>query len=286
MEICTSHYNEDLKWLEKSEWPVIIVTHEGGDPVDHTYKIPNVGYEVTAYLKYIIERYDTLPNHVAFIHGHEEAFHQLGDRPMFEMIKTANIQNYGYIPLNNCWRCVITQTNVFTGGDLKMFQLDPYFITCVGGQFIVSKDIILSNPKEFYENLYSTIKTKNDAIYIEHIWNIIFKCGNSIVPKNDHFYPKLKEIRYSTATSLPMIISKFKPCYIGNYYPTGLGLIHITNQTEYDYYSTRGGSFFTREDLTTTTCILHYYYSLHVTSHCNVLIYCCYCYYDLLQLHH
>lgn len=253
MEICTSHYNEDLKWLEKSEFPVIIVTHEGGDTVDHTYKIPNVGYEATAYLKYIIERYDTLPNHVAFIHGHEESYHQLGDRSMLEMIKTANIQNYGYIPLNNCWRCIITNSMIMIDCDLKQFSLDPYFIICASAQFIVSKDKILSNPIEFYKNLYSMIKTKIDAVYFELVWHMIFKCGNSIVPKNDHFYPKLKEIRYTTGTSLTMILSKFKPCYIGNDYPFSLGLIHITNQTEYDYYSTRGGSFFTREDLYSTS---------------------------------
>ena len=37
------------------------------------------------------------------------------------------------------------------------------------------------------------IKTKIDAVYFELVWHMIFKCGNSIVPKNDHFYPKLKE---------------------------------------------------------------------------------------------
>jgi hypothetical protein len=92
IEICTSHFNEDLGWLEKSPWPVTVVHHEGGTPVDYTYLIPNVGFETTSYLKYIIERYDSLPDHVAFIHGHETAPHQLGDRPMLDMIRDANIQ--------------------------------------------------------------------------------------------------------------------------------------------------------------------------------------------------
>ena len=46
MEICTSHYNEDLEWLRKSPWPVSIVHHEGGTPIDCTYLIPNFGFEV------------------------------------------------------------------------------------------------------------------------------------------------------------------------------------------------------------------------------------------------
>ena len=61
MEICTCHYNEDLKWLDESEFLVNIVHKDGGTPIDYMYCIPNVGYEATAYMKYIIERYDTLP---------------------------------------------------------------------------------------------------------------------------------------------------------------------------------------------------------------------------------
>jgi hypothetical protein len=248
LEICTSHFNEDLGWLQKSPWPVIVVHHEGGTPVECAYTIPNVGFEVTSYLKYIIERYDSLPDHVAFIHGHETAFHQHGDRPMLDMIKTANIQKYDYIPLNNCWRCVNSTTQMsdqlISAQEHGFPKIPDHFITCCGAQFIVSKKAIVSNSKEKYQYWYSVANGKSEAILFELIWHSIFGCGPSIIPYIDHFTPKMSEILYSDSGSIPMVLSKFKPCYIGDYPP--IGLIHITNQSEYDYYNIRGGTFFAR----------------------------------------
>ena len=57
MEICTSHYNEDLTWLKESPWPVIVIHKEGGVPFPTSYTIPNEGYEASSYLFYIIIYY-------------------------------------------------------------------------------------------------------------------------------------------------------------------------------------------------------------------------------------
>jgi hypothetical protein len=249
IEICSSHFNEDLEWLKKSQWPVSIVHHEGGAPVEYTYIIPNVGLEASAYLKYIIERYDTLPDHVAFIHGHETAWHQQGGRPMLDMIKTANIEKYDYVPLNNSWRCVNSDkqlTDQLEFMKANNFIVDPHFITCCGGQFIVSKKAILSNTKKQYETWFDSTKEPNDAVCFEMIWHIVFGCGSSIVPYVDHFVPKLDEVLYSTASDVPMSIAKFKPCFLGGF--RGDPFITITNKAEYDYYSIRGGTFFVDEN--------------------------------------
>jgi hypothetical protein len=249
LEICTSHFKEDLEWLKESPWPVSIVHHEGGTPVDYTYLIPNRGVEVTAYFKYIIERYDSLPDHVAFIHGHETSYHQLGDRPLLEMIKTANIEKYDYVPLNNAWRCVNNELQM--GVELKFARehnlLEPpqHFITCCGGQFIVSKKAILKNTREKYEHLYFITSDRSAGIYFELTWHSFFGCGPSIVPYLDHFIPKLKEVLYHTSGSIPMVGNKFRPCYIGLNCPRVL--FHITNQNEYDYYEIRGATFFIDE---------------------------------------
>ena len=247
MEICTSHYNEDLEWLKKSPWPVSIVHHEGGTPIDCTYLIPNFGFEVTSYFKYIIERYDSLPEHVAFIHGHETAHHQLGDRPMLDMIRDANVKKYDYIPLNNSWRCVEStlqceEETAFAKNN-NFPEMPEYFITCSGGQFIVSKKAILGHAKSAYQYWYSLANSKHSAIYFELSWHSIFGRADSIVPYIDHFEPSLKEVLYSSAAFFPMLIFKFKACFIGE--STNLLIINITNQEEYDYYSNRGGSFFT-----------------------------------------
>lgn len=250
LEICTSHFNEDLTWLEKSIWPVSIIHHEGGTHIDYTYIIPNIGFEVTSYLKYIIERYDSLPEHVAFIHGHENDWHQLGDRPMLDMIRDANIQKYDYVPLNNCWRCVQSEMQCIEESEFaknnNLPNMSPFFITCCGGQFIVSKKSILKNSKSDYEAWYSLVNTKSNAIYFELYWHVIFGCNDSIVPFVDNFTPSLKEILYHPSCCIPMICYKFKPCFMGSI--TSLNIIHITNQAEYEYYNIRAGTFFVNTD--------------------------------------
>jgi hypothetical protein len=249
MEICTSHFKEDLGWLDKSPWPVSIVHHEGGDPVEYTYSIPNRGFEVTSYLKYIIERYDTLPDHVAFIHGHEEAWHQQGDRPLLEMIRTANIEKYNYVPLNNSWRCVTSKLQMHSENEFSdKYGIPPApenFITCCGGQFIVSKNAILRHPRGLYEYFYDIVEDKASAIYFELLWHAIFLCGDSIIPREDYFNPPLKEVLYHTSCNIPILIRDFKLCFVGkNSFP---GMIHIKTQEEYNYYQIRGATFFVHE---------------------------------------
>jgi len=246
MEICTSHFKEDLRWLEKSPWPVSIVHHEGGDPVDYTYLIPNKGFEATSYLKYIIERYDTLPEHVAFIHGHEEAYHQQGDRPLLEMIRTANIAKYDYVPLNNTWRCMNSQlqmkAEIEFANKYQLPAIPENFILCSGAQFIVSKEAIQRNSKSVYHFLYNIIDDKTSAIFFEMKWHHIFGCGASIIPRDDYFCPPLKEILYDRSCRIPIYLEDFTACIIGtNPVP---GMIHIKTQEEYDYYNIRGATFF------------------------------------------
>jgi hypothetical protein len=87
---------------------------------------------------------------------------------------------------------------------------------------------------------------KHDAILFEFIWHSIFGCGPSIIPYVDHFTPKLREILYSSGGAIPMVVSKFKPCFIGDSPP--IGVIHITNQSEYDYYTDRAGTVFIKNE--------------------------------------
>lgn len=195
LHIVASHWKEDLEWLKKSKWPVIVIDKEGADPswVKPQHIIPNKGKEATAYLKYIIENYDELPDHVAFIHGHEESYHQKHDRPLLEMIEHANIDKHGFIPLNNCMRWYI---NVDEGGPwgknftcAKIFGFPDHmrrpegfiFSFPTSAQFIVSKEKILGNSKELYEKWYYIFMNidyfGSDAIYpffFEAMWHVIF----------------------------------------------------------------------------------------------------------------
>lgn len=190
--IVTSHYNEDLNWLKKSKWPVVVVDKEGADPTDLPvqYRIPNKGFETSSYLKYIVENYDNLPDHIAFLHGHETAWHQFHDRGLLEVIEGANIEKHGFIPLNNFMRWYpfanegrpdLMEIRTFWRRFRfpEHFTPPPYFMfrSPIGAQFIVAKDRIRKHSKARWQEWLDIVVedgSKNMGIFFEHIWHVLF----------------------------------------------------------------------------------------------------------------
>jgi hypothetical protein len=208
MEIVVSHYNEDLEWLGRSSWPVVIVEHEGSSPwfiknVKERYCIPNHGREATAFLKYIIERYYTLPDRVAFIHGHESSWHQKGDRPLLHLIRDANVSKYSFIPLNNYWVSKLLPPEVTLFAERwKIYMKEdlPRGFQChVCAQFIVSREAIQHTPKERYIELFDKVmngEDKRDAVILEHIWHFLFGEPLQMQLFTDYFDPPIKEYHF------------------------------------------------------------------------------------------
>ena len=85
--IVSSHYDEDLSWLYKSKYPVVVVSKNEA-ALDSKFflkvhSLPNKGREFASYLWFICNYWDNLPSKVAFIHGHESSSHQL-----YEILKS------------------------------------------------------------------------------------------------------------------------------------------------------------------------------------------------------
>jgi hypothetical protein len=205
LHIVTSHWKEDLTWLTKSKFPVILIDKEGADPSPITpqHVITNQGMEASAYLKYIVENYDSLPDAVAFIHGHETSPHQRHTRPLLELIESANVTKYGFIPINNyqCagsftdWEGVRFET-FFRQLCIPLKEPVPYtnspWIHEYGAQFVVSRDRILKNPKMLYEGWLHIMMTQPDfssefAYILERSWHVIFGEGAVHLQSNDWF---------------------------------------------------------------------------------------------------
>lgn len=203
--IVSSHYNEDLQWLEDINFNVCIVHHEGGKEYNtekfyKTYTIKNKGLEASAYLHYIIDNYDNLPDHVAFIHGHENCYHQLYKKSLLYLINNAKINEYAYIPLNNTWRAytlhkedmtILPNGSPFnkdhrTNNRPLMKHLNPdknILIYDACAQFIVSKKLILDNSKEFYVKLYEELMEDTlHADMFEELWHLIFTKSCILTP--------------------------------------------------------------------------------------------------------
>lgn len=182
--IVTSHYNEDLQWLEDTDKSVVLCSKKLESVNCPVSK--NVGNECTSYLKFIIENYDNLPEFVAFIHGHENAWHQKGN--LLDLIyNNAKYKEYDFISLNNFF---IDDRNLGNGMMVSIHELwDKYFRPYLKrdppervlhdccAQFIVSKKRILALPKDAYEtwyNLFLEDKIWRLGYSFEYIWHVIF----------------------------------------------------------------------------------------------------------------
>lgn len=189
LHIVTSHWKEDLNWLKNSKWPVVLIDKEGADPswLTPQHVIPNKGKEASAYLKYIIENYDKLPDHVAFIHGHETAWHQYYPNPILDLIECANIDNYGFLPLNNWFRMYPfadeaegMQKLATLWDEFELPMPKPpnmHIITCpLGAQFIVARERILAHPLELWKKWYEKLMDGDEDMlptFFELVWAMI-----------------------------------------------------------------------------------------------------------------
>lgn len=203
--IVTSHYTEDLEWLKQSKYPVVVCSKIGANipaiPADPKCIIPNIGREASSYLKFIITYYDNLPEYIAFIHGHETAWHQSVD--IFKAIDGALYKKYNYISLNGIFFKRKSNTEFH---ELIQKIYKEYFESILGvyypknsvqhdacAQFIVSRNIIKKYSKDVYIkwlNLILDIKLDRinggefyelicDSSFLwgliyEFIWHIIF----------------------------------------------------------------------------------------------------------------
>lgn len=206
--IVTNHWKEDMEWLKKSKFPVVMIDKEGSAPscFEPAMVLPNKGGAESSYFKYIIENYDNLPDHVAFIHGHETAYHHYHERPLLEVIEGANLE-HGYIPLNGGVRFYRFRNEEGVmdlpryWDDLKLpAEMKPDNGAFLGyqphSQFIVSRERIRRLPKETYEHMYNVMLEEEPEwcpcskayigrhyAFLEHIFHIIY--GNGKVHYHD-----------------------------------------------------------------------------------------------------
>ena len=186
--IVSSHYKENLRWLRHSDIPVVVCSKVQDSPLCEVNT--NKGNEVTAYLKFIIQNYDNLPNHVAFIHGHERAWHQ--HKNLFDVINCVKYREHGFVSLNNYFiddrkiesNVIMKKLHQIWDKEFRPYlKRDPPTYLCHDccAQFIVSKERILKNSREAYQAWYDLVinDSTNDNSYemgriFEYIWHIIF----------------------------------------------------------------------------------------------------------------
>ena len=212
--IVISCYKKDLKWTQQlfslNIKKIYVYDHSDIIPEnefllnnDNYYyeKIENKGCESSAYLKYIMDNYNNLPDKIILLHDDEYTWHHVGS--IVDLIKNSIDSDKPFISLNSyTW----VHASIDTEGYIEEFKpndyyyslysllLEPYYgdIRNFGNflnghkgcaQMIITKSSIVRNSHIFYINLYNYCMSDNVKIghvafgfgyFMEFTWHIIF----------------------------------------------------------------------------------------------------------------
>lgn len=192
-DIIIARYKEDIEWIDKLNKFKNIYLYEKENPNKEPYNIPkNKGGEASAYIKYIIDNYDNLPNHIVLLHCHEFSWHHKGS--IIDVIDNLINTDIEFMNINDSTVCDnMGSYQDWVNGDLGYYYqnlikpavgdhtLYDNFTEKQPGcaQFIIHKDRILYHSIDFYKDIYNWIlDTKvdfyNHGYYLEWTWELFW----------------------------------------------------------------------------------------------------------------
>lgn len=191
--IIIARYKEDTSWISKFDKIKMIYVYEKENSSNEPYNIPkNKGSEASAYLRYIIDNYNNLPNHLVLLHCHEFSWHH--DNSIIDVIESNIGQEIEYKNINNPKICRdLGNYQDWLNGEVGYFyqnlikpavgQYNIYdnFTDQQPGcaQFIIHKDRIQNHTLEFYKDIYDwilniDINFYNHGFYLEWTWELFW----------------------------------------------------------------------------------------------------------------
>lgn len=190
-EIIVARYNEDLSWLKKHQH-LLTIYDKGNKLNNFTINIDNVGRESHTYLYHIINNWDNLPSRLFFVQGrindhylYPFNFYLLSNYHLVINLscKRTNCENgWGHLIIKDSKYSKVKRSDLSFGEWwdryvkknkplLKDFRWSP------GGIFSVSRDLINSNSKEYYQHLLESLSHSSnpeEGHYMERSWYYIF----------------------------------------------------------------------------------------------------------------
>jgi predicted O-methyltransferase YrrM len=186
VRVLSSHYNEDLSWINFIKYPTTIYSKTLQNKNFISF---NKVQEAPAYIKYIINNYYSLPEYTIFVHGHLQSEHQ--DKHLVDIINNLSFDkdiinlnrpdwvgsiekgqeewDKKYSWLSDNWKQIF--------GEYLELPEKLTFYSCA--QFAVNKKCILQYPIHFWEKLYQWCEATELENYIssrifEYVWYYIF----------------------------------------------------------------------------------------------------------------
>lgn len=174
------------------------------------YAVPkNKGNEASGFLKYILDHYHNLPEHVVFLHDHEFAWHQKGS--IYDLVSECKGTRVGYKSLNKfIWNNetiewipeLLDWYDEYLKPEMGSIHKYGDFMTGYEGcaQFIVHKKLILRRSFDFYQRLFEWLMQTELTDYysgrhLEYTWHLMWEqvpVWNRIRQKTINLWCKLK----------------------------------------------------------------------------------------------
>jgi len=234
-QIVIARYNENLNWLEK--FKDITIVYNKGKYCNSLNKfevitLPNVGRESHTYLYHIINNYDNLTEKIIFFQGKIDDHKILDIEDYFgnnDFIGKFNEINIDSLKSNinhfGKWK------NDYKNGNMKISSYAPYeWLTKIiginlglnlliskvvwGANFSLSREIILSKPKIFYENILRYLDyhiNPEEGHFLERTWYLIF--NNNFIHKKKIGYIYLNS-EFNKIKDILFKIDKYEEIHI------------------------------------------------------------------------
>lgn len=195
--IVSSHFNEDVSWLNGLGHPYWVVSKGQNRPsVKNFNTIPNRGLEFSSYLWFLLNNWDNLPERIAFIHGHKDSYHQ--QHSMDHALR--NLKNSDFSYLNGDFSLAIHRLDSshpwFNGHFFEMWSylgLDSVYappdhaLIRPSTQCLIARDFLKSRGRRFWEHIFNCLMSHEShyhlALVLEIAWPFIF----NLLPQNQHF---------------------------------------------------------------------------------------------------
>lgn len=175
------HFKENLDWVKNLKYPYLVCNKNPKQNDKFEFNMPNEGYDVAAYLTYIINNYDTLPNFVCF--SQDNPFAHCSN--FLDLVNGFNFETE-FLPLGTTYirdnNQILSSTIKYAEENGIQYTLPIKFTS--GCQYIISKTMILKNPREFYEKILKTVMLgtviTNVNYTLEYLFPTIFHFNSDL----------------------------------------------------------------------------------------------------------
>jgi hypothetical protein len=190
--IILSTYKRSTQWADRlSDLGYDVYRYTKEDPTSIYNVEKNIGREASAFLKYILDFYESLPEYTIFLHDEEFAWHHEGSIIDRITEKEGFVGNYSSLN-NHPLPYFYLKYDIYNSNFYNTF-LEKYLGPLwkygefmgperIGSaQMIVSRSAILAHPYEMYEKLYFWMISITEermkyqcGIFMEFFWELIF----------------------------------------------------------------------------------------------------------------